>query len=368
MKDYNNSLIHKIALTKISGIGYITAKLLLNHFGTAENVFSASKKQILSIPTIGNQIADHILSAHPEELAKESLTYLNNHQEVIPLFYTDSNYPQRLKHHGNSPLLLYTSGNANFNHNRTVAIIGTRNCTEYGTLQCEKLIEGLNEYGVQIISGLAYGIDACAHRKSVELGIDNIAVLGSGIDNLYPSSHSTLAQKIKKKGGIISQFDFKTGPDRQNFPIRNQVVSAMSDVVVVIQSKKSGGSMITAEYANNMNKDVFALPGRTTDEVSEGCNNLIKQHKAHLLQDAKDIGYIMRWEPQEKIESQMRLFEQLDTNEREIVDELKNKEALDIDSLHILLKRPLSQLSSELLTLEFKGIVKSLPGKRYALL
>ncbi len=368
MSQINSDLIFKIALTKIPGIGKVTSKLLINHFGSAKKVFNSDKKAIMSIHSIGENVANLLMSAKPEELAKETLKQLESNPAIKPIFYTDADYPQRLKHHDTSPLLLFMDGYADLNPYRTVAIIGTRNCTEYGTIQCEKLVEGLKEYGVQIISGLAYGIDACAHRRSVELGVNNIAVLGSGIDVVYPSSHNSLAKKIKTNGAVISQFDFGTGPDRQNFPVRNQVVAALSDVVIVIQSKSSGGSMITAELANSMSKDVFALPGRTNDETSEGCNNLIKQHKAHLLQSAKDVGYIMRWEPQEKMEAQMRLFEELKGDERKIVEALKGIDAIDIDTLHYSLGKPLSTLSSQLLALEFKGIVKSLPGKRYTLL
>ncbi|MEE9373815.1 MAG: DNA-processing protein DprA [Saprospiraceae bacterium] len=368
MHQIKNDLKYQIALTRISGIGNITAKTLINHCGNAEAVFNAKKKDLTSISTIGDFVANAVQNANVEELSKYSIDQLSKHRSVKPIFYTDEDYPQRLKHHDASPLLLYADGSADLNAHRTVAIIGTRNCTEYGVMQCERLVEGLKEYGVQIISGLAYGIDGCAHRKAVKIGISNLAILGSGLDVIYPPSHDKLAQKIKTNGAIISQFDFGTGPDRQNFPIRNQVVAAMSDVVVVIQSKKSGGSMITAEYANNMNKDVFAIPGRIGDEVSEGCNNLIKQHKANLLQTAKDIGYVMRWEPQEKVEAQLRLFEELNESERTIVEVLKKKDAIDIDTLHFTLERPLSMLSSQLLSLEFKGIVKSLPGKRYALI
>lgn len=361
----DNDLVYKIALTKIKGVGHITAKLLLAHCGDAKSVFEASIKELSHIAGIGPHIAQIVYESIPEELANDDLKYLRLHPEVKAIFYTDETYPRRLKHHDSSPILLYHDGTADLNMHRTVAIIGTRNATEYGTIQCEKLVEGLSEYGVQIVSGLAYGIDSCAHRAAVQQGINNIAVLGSGIDKIYPAAHNNLAKKIKSNGAVLSQFAFGSKPDRANFPIRNQVVAAISDAVIVIESKKSGGSMITAHLANDMNKDVFALPGKTTDSYSEGCNNLIKQHKAHLLQSAADIAYIMRWDPQEKVEAQMKLFEELEPSEKAVINALNNKESIHIDSLHAKLQKPLSLLSADLLSLEFKGLVKSLPGKRY---
>ena len=365
----NLSEIHyKIALNRIEGIGGAISRLLISHSGGVAEVFQLKKRDLLAINGIGEQTANLILNADVLELSDPILALLDKHESVKLLFYTDSDYPQRLTHFDQSPTLFYYDGSTDLNAHRTVSIIGTRNCNEYGILQCEKLVEGLHQYGVQIISGLAYGIDVTAHRKAVEFGIPNIAVLGSGIDVIYPSSHFSLSQRIKANGGLMSQFEFGTKPDRQNFPSRNQVVAAMSDAVVVVQSRKSGGSMITAHMASEMNKDVFAVPGRATDEVSKGCNTLIKRNRAHLITEAEDIAYIMGWEPKEKLEAQLKLFEELDSHEMEIVQILQNYDTLDIDSLHHQLSRPLSSLSSDLLTLEFKGLVKSLPGKRYTLI
>ena len=358
-------LIYKIALSCIPGVGNITARTLISHCGGVAEIFRASKKELMDIPGIGEFAANNIVNANADDLAKEEMKHLDNNKHIKVIFFTDDEYPKRLKHFDSAPLLLYMDGDTDLNANRTVAIIGTRSATEYGKMQCEKLVEGLQSYGVQIISGLAYGIDGCAHRAAVDMGINNIAVLGSGIDLIYPAAHDSLARKIKDNGALLSQFPFGTEPNRENFPIRNHVVAGLSDVVIVIQSKKSGGSIITANIANDMNKDVFALPGRTTDIISEGCNDLIKQHKAHLLQSAADVAYIMRWEPQERVEAQLKIFEELDPIQKRIMEGLMGEETVDIDSLHATLEIPLSKLSAELLSLEFKGAVKSLPGKRY---
>jgi len=364
----SNLLKYQIAISKINGIGSITAKALISHCGGIEEVFQAKKKDLTAIAGIGELTADLVLKSEVDQLAEPTLNQLDKNKNIRAYFYTDSEYPKRLTHHDQTPLMLYVDGEVDMNPPRTIAIIGTRNCNEYGSLQCEKLVDGLFNYDVTIISGLAYGIDVIAHRKAVELNIPNIAVLGSGIDVIYPANHAKLAQKIKKNGAIMSQFDFGTAPDRQNFPTRNQVVAAMSDAVVVVQSKKSGGSMITAHMASEMNKDVFALPGRVTDDTSEGCNTLIKRNRAHLMTSAEDIAYIMRWEPREKLHAQLQLFNTLDPSEKVIVDLLKKEETVDIDTMHHILQKPLSTLSAELLALEFKGLVKSLPGKRYSLI
>ena len=361
----NQNLIYKIAITRIPNVGNVIAKNLISHCGSAEAVFKSSKKQLSKISRIGPGIIHNIVKANVEELAKNDLEHLEKYPDVKPLFYTDKNFPQRLRNYEVTPLLLYVKGSADLNLLRTVAIIGTRKATEYGKILCEKLVEGLKFYGASVVSGLAYGIDGCAHRKSVQLNISNIAVLGSGIDIIYPSSHRDLARSIEQNGALISQFPFGAQPDRENFPIRNHVVAGISDAVVVVQSQRSGGSIITAEIANNFNKDVFAFPGRIGDPKSDGCNALIKQHKAHLIESAKDIAYIMRWEAQERIEEQMKLFEELPTKLKEVMNAMIDTDTLDIDTLHGKLKRPLSQLSSDLLALEFKGLIKSLPGKRY---
>ena len=361
----NQNLIYKIAITRIPNVGNVIAKNLISHCGSAEAVFKSSKKQLSKITRIGPGIVHNIIHANVEELAKNDVIQLEKSPDINLLFYTDKAFPQRLRNYEVTPLLLYVKGNADLNTLRTVAIIGTRNATEYGKLICEKLVEELKFYGVSVVSGLAYGIDGCAHRKSVEINIPNIAVLGSGIDRIYPGSHQHLAKRIVKNGALISQFPFGAQPDRENFPIRNHVVAGISDVVVVVQSQKSGGSMITAEIANNFNKDVFAFPGRIGDSKSDGCNALIKQHKAHLIESAKDIAYIMRWEAKERIDAQMKLFHELPTTLKEVMNVMNDNDTLDIDTLHGKLKRPLSQLSSDLLTLEFKGLIKSLPGKRY---
>jgi DNA processing protein len=316
---------------------------------------------------VGPKTVQKIISSDTFPRAEEQMKYLSNHDGKAIVFHSNE-YPQRLKHFESSPLVLYLKGNMNLNHKRTVAVIGTRKPTEQGKINCEKLIEGLLDYDVQILSGLAFGIDTCAHKSSVDSVTETIGVMGHGLDILYPAENRKLVNKMINNGGVLTEFPINTRPDRENFPMRNRIIASMSDVIVVVESKRKGGSIITAEFANNYNKDVFAIPGRTTDEASEGCNKLIKQHKANLLESAADIGYIMRWDEMDKSRVvQKALFIDFNEEEQKLIDILKNKESVTVDQFSHLLKLPPSNLASILLNLEFKGAIRALPGKKYIL-
>ena len=364
----DKNLLHNIALTLIEDVGPVIAKLLISYCGSAESVFLASKKELSKVPQVGLKTIDKIKNNKDAfSKAESQIKYLEKIGGKAVVFHSED-YPQRLKHFDSSPLVLYSRGNMNLNHPRTVAIIGTRKPTELGRVNCEKLIEGLQDYDVQIISGLAYGIDTCAHTQSVKLGIETIGVMGHGLDRMYPPSNKKLASQMIENGGVLTEFPTETNPDRENFPMRNRIIASMSDVIVVVESKKRGGSIITAEFANNYNKDVFAIPGRLNDEVSEGCNRLIKQHKAHLLESAKDIGYIMRWDETDKAKVvQKSLFIDFNADEQKVIDVLKKTSQITIDDLNFQLKMTPSELASLLLNLEFKGAIRSLPGKKYIL-
>ena len=365
----HENLLHNIALTQISEVGPVMAKLLISYCGSAEAVFKSSKKALSKIPQVGLKTIERIHTQRAEAFkkAEEELIYLrNNHGEAV-LFHS-KDYPKRLKHFDSSPLVLYHRGSLHLNHPRTVAIIGTRKPTEQGKIICEKVIEGLRKYNVQIISGLAYGIDTCAHHCAVKLGMETIGVVGHGLDRLYPASNRNLVDQMKENGGVLTEFPTGTKPDRENFPMRNRIIASMSDVIIVIESKKRGGSIITAEFANSYNKDVFAVPGRISDDSSEGCNRLIKQHKAHLLESAEDVAYIMRWEDEQKEKViQKSLFVEYTPEEQKIIDALSMNDQITIDDLNYKLQLPNSSLASLLLNLEFKGAIRSLPGKKYIL-
>lgn len=361
------SLVHKIALTLIKNIGSRQAKKLLNTFGSAEAVFSANKAKLLEIEGIGEKIASSILTTDALMRAEKQLAFIKKHKIEV-LFYTDENYPRRLRECYDAPVLLYFRGDANFNQERVVSIVGTRNATSYGKQLCKALVELLQAYDVLIISGLAYGIDIMAHKESLNLRIPTVGVLGHGLDRIYPSTHSEIARNMIKCGGLITEFLPETNPDKENFPKRNRIIAGLCDVLVVVEASKKGGALITADIANSYFKDVYAFPGRTNDAYSEGCNFLIKTNRAGLINDPKDLIYYMGWKQEggEKVKVQTKLPINLTPIEIQIVDALKQK-AMGIDQLNRHTKLSQSKLVMALLTLEMQGIVVVLPGKCYQL-
>jgi DNA processing protein len=363
----NEEILKFIALTKVPKVGPVIAKNLISYCGGIDAVFSESKKNLLKIPGIGQIIAENFDPLSALSSAEQELNFIEkNHIRAIT--YLDKTYPVRLNNFDSSPIVLYFKGNADLNHHRTVAVVGTRKPSAYGTTMCERIIEGLLPYNVLLVSGLAFGVDAIAHRKCVEINIPTLGVLGHGLDRIYPAEHKSLSNKMVENGGVITEFTSGTMPDRENFPMRNRIIAAISDVVIVVESKRKGGSIITAEFANEYNKDVFAVPGPVTDEISEGCNKLIKQNKAHLLESASDIAYIMRWE---EIDAgkviQKQLFVDLDDNESHMINIIRNNKEIAIDALTFKMGMTPSEVASILLGLEFKGMVRALPGKKYVL-
>jgi len=364
-----DDLLYQIAITKIPMVGAVNAKNLISYCGGVKAVFEAKRKELAKVPGIGNKTIDCILNHDVLELAAKEVKFVKQY-DVTPLFYLDKNYPSRLKHYPDCPVLLFKKGNANLDHPRTVGIIGTRKATARGVGFCEKLVENLQAYDVSIISGLAYGIDVTAHKKAVDLGVETVGVLGHGLEMIYPPQHRNVAQKMMENGGILTEYTSQMRPEPKHFPMRNRIVAGLCDALVVVETAKKGGSMITAQFAFNYNKDIFAVPGRLKDKFSAGCNHLIKSHKAALIESAEDIAYIMRWEKDanQKAAIQQQLFIDLSQKEQSIVDILKQEEDINIDKLTYQSEASPSEMASLLLSLEFKGLIKSLPGKRYTLI
>ena len=362
------SNLHKIALTFIKSIGPVTAKNLLAYCGSAEAVFLAKRKQLLQIPGVGEKTIEAILSTNALERAATELKFIEKHGIEI-LFFSDENYPRRLKNCYDAPILLYFKGNADLNHPRILSIVGTRNATDYGRLLCKQLTDVLSQYNVLVISGLAYGIDISIHKDCVSNNIPTIGVLGHGLDRLYPQLHKPVAQKMVLNGGLLTEFPTLTNPDRQNFPQRNRIIAGIADATIVVEASLKGGALITAEIANSYNKDVYAFPGRTNDVFSEGCNFLIKTNRAGLINNANDLIYYLGWDEKiltTKKQAQTTLQLNLTANEQKVVDALQNGQ-LSIDELCLELNIQQSKLAIVILTLEMQGIIVSLPGKVYKL-
>jgi DNA processing protein len=361
------SLIHKIGLTLIDNVGDVIARSLLDQFGTAEAVFKANKKLLMEIPGIGLTTANHILNSNALVKATEQVRFIEKHK-ISVLFISDDDYPRRLRECADAPILLYYKGNADLNHHRIVSIVGTRRATDYGKELCRQLAEVLSQYDVLIISGLAYGIDVAAHKEALHFEIPTVGVLGHGLDRLYPSLHKSIAQKMVRNGGLLTEFPLGTIPDRENFPKRNRIIAGIADVTIVVEATTKGGALITAELANSYHRDVYAFPGRTTDEYSQGCNFLIKTNRAGLINHTKDLVYYLGWEAVKSsaVNFQVQLPLGLSKEESQVVDLLKFAPAL-IDEISSKVNIPQSKLAIHLLNLEMQGILTTLPGKLYKL-
>lgn len=353
-------------------MGDIIAKNLVAYCGSAQAVFKARKSELIKIPQVGEYIAGYILQNQGNveifRRAEKEIKFIEQ-KKIKTLFFTEPHYPNKLKHCADSPILLFYKGTADLNQQKIVGVVGTRTPTEYGKAQTEKLIEGLKELNVLVVSGLAYGIDTCAHRAALNAGLETVGVLAHGLDDLYPSANATLAKKMLQQGGLLTEFLTDTNPDKENFPKRNRIVSGMCDAVVVMESKQTGGALITADIAAGYSRDVFAFPGRSGDAMSEGCNKIIKQNKAGLIESAGDLIYAMSWEPAQKkaTKKQLSLPVTLSGEENEIVNLLKDIEAMHVDEICSKLRLSPGKASGLLLQLEFSNIVRSLPGKLYTI-
>jgi DNA processing protein len=364
----NSELLYQLSLSIIPGVGPVQAKILIEQLGTASAVFKTKESQLQKIEGIGAFRAKSIKSFTLFADAEKEIGFIEKYG-IQPLFLTDAKYPRRLLNCYDSPTILFYKGNADLNNAKTVAVVGSRHPTEYGRHLAETFVLEMVQHKILVISGLAIGIDALAHRASLKHGLATVGVLGHGLDLIYPSQNKTLARDMMHDGGLLTEFKSKTNPDKHNFPMRNRIVAGMSDATVVIETALSGGSMITAELANGYNRDVFAFPGKTTDLKSAGCNKLIQNNKAVLLTEANDLLQIMNWETYqpEKKTNQRSIFIELNEYEKIIVALLQKKETVSIDELNLESNMSNSTVASALLNLELQNVIISLPGKMYRL-
>lgn len=361
-------LLYRLALTMIPELGSVKARLLTEHFGNASSVFSAKKKELNAIEGIGELCARRVKEWDGFGEAAAEIAFAEKHHLRI-LFITDRDYPQRLLNCYDPPTVLYYRGNANLNNSRIISIIGTRNHTEYGRQVTEQLVAALQTQNVTVVSGLAFGIDAIAHKASLQYRLPTIGVLAHGMDTLYPPQHKSLAKEMLLQGGLLTEFRKNTKPDKHNFPKRNRIVAGMADATIVIETAVKGGSMITAELAYNYNRDLFAVPGKISDSKSSGCLKLICQNKATLLTGAGQLIEMMGWEEKKKlIKKQKELFIELSADERIIVNLLKETEATPIDVLYVKSGLSSSTVAAVILNLEIQNVICPLPGKMYKLL
>ncbi|CAN5403546.1 DNA-processing protein DprA [soil metagenome] len=364
--------LYQIALSIIPGIGDVITKNLISYCGSAKAVFQNNKSKLSKIPGVGSKTAS-LISSQPYLSEAEKELKEAEKQNVQVLFYTDKSYPERLKQVYDAPPLLYFKGNCNLNALKIISIVGTRLASNYGKEVVEEIVAGLVKHSATIVSGLAYGIDIFAHRNAIKNNLPTVGVMASGSNIIYPSVHKDIALQMMENGGLLTEYRLGVKPDAHNFPMRNRIIAGMTDAVIVVEAAKKGGALITAEIANSYNKDVFAVPGNINLKTSEGCNNLIRSLKANIFLNIKDIENSLGWDltgAAGKAESKPKYqMEELSVEERKIIDILlNNNKELSIDDLSWKTQINISSLASLLLSLEFQGIIKPLPGKKFKLI
>lgn len=368
-------ILNMIALTKMKGLGLLNARQLLNCIGSATDIMSMREDIVEHVPNASKRFVEAMknVSSCIEAAEREAEFIESNNIRVMAI--GDDDYPQRLKECDDAPLVLYCCGSADFNRKKVVSIVGTRKCTEYGRELCDNFVAELKRHcpDALIVSGLAYGIDICAHKASLQEGLDTAGVLAHGLDTIYPAAHRSVAAQMARNGGaLLTEYTSNTVPDKGNFVRRNRIVAGICDACVVVESSARGGSLITADLALNYNREVFAFPGRIYDERSAGCNNLIKKHSATLLTSVADFIDVMGWsdkaeQPMRQQAYQQELFLDLTEEEQALVNALKNVDAKHINQIVVETDIPYARASMLLIELEMKGIVKALGGARFHL-
>jgi DNA processing protein len=356
--------LYQIALSLIPKIGPIKAKTLISHIGSAEQVFKEDKNTLGKVTGVGSYF---LKDFDPKKLllrAERELTFIEKNN-IECLYYKDERYPSKLKEAMDSPIVLYTKGNIDFSR-KNVAIVGTRKATAYGKSLTKQFIADLKDHNVNVVSGLAYGIDIEAHKAALNNNIPTVGVFARGLDSIYPAPHRPIANEMLDTGGWVTEFLSETPGDASFFVKRNRIVAGICDTTVVVESAQKGGSLITAGLANDYNRDVFAFPGDITREYSKGCNMLIQKNRAHLLTSAQDMIDILGWQtPLKQNVFQTNLFLELSEDEQKVIDILKDKGALHVDPLTNLANMSISVMSVNLFNLEMKGAIRALAGKRY---
>ena len=360
-----NEIYYQLALSFVPGVGAKTGRALLEKYGSAEAVFKVPIKELKNTEGISEVKAKGFRDDALFEMAAKEMDFIVRND--IRTLYSNHNFPRRLSNCSDAPLLLFCKGNADYDAAKIVAIVGTRKNTDYGHQLCEELVEGLTPIpDILIVSGLALGIDAIAHKKCVQMGIPTVGVLGHGLDRIYPFTHTNLAEQMAAHGGILTEFTSGTLPDRNNFPMRNRIVAGMSDVTVVVESHVTGGALITANLAGGYNREVAAYPGRVNDSRSAGCNELIRTNIAAMITRPEDLIELMNWNKEARPKVvQRQLFINLLPDEQKIVDLLQTRDSVHADELYHHTGLASTQLAATLLQLEMQGLIKTLPGKFY---
>lgn len=366
----HDELRYHLALALAPKVGPGVFKSILAYSGSPRHFFQLTKGKASKIPKLGEKLLE--LLRQEEKLLKQADEIISKclKQGFEIHFYTSPKFPQRLKSQEDGPVILFTKGNGTLNFERSVGIVGTRSATIYGKTITRKIIEDLLPYQPVIISGLAYGIDIEAHRAALQVGLPTIAIMGSPLDHIYPAAHKKTAEQLQESGLLMSEYAPGSSMVPGNFPARNRIIAGLSDALIVVEAAEKGGALITAEIAYSYDKEVFAVPGNLQSTFSEGCNQLIKKMKASIYTGPGDIADALFWTKpgEEKITRPVLDLAGRDKEEKAILLLLQEKGETEIDLISYAIDIPLGILSSKLLNLEFEGIVKSLPGKKFKLL
>jgi len=361
-----NELIAILRLQHAPYIGDITAKKLISHCGSPSAIFEDKLRNLRKIDGVGSFRLNGLFDSEHLEAAKAEYEFMKK-SEIEYTYFMDADFPAYLKHCIDGPILLFKRGNIDLADKKIISIVGTRKVTSYGMAFCEELIDTIAPLNPIIVSGFAYGVDICAQRTAVKHDLQTIGCLAHGLNQIYPKVHDKYIRDVEKNGGFFTEFWSTSNPDRENFLKRNRIIAGMSEATVVIESAEKGGSLVTADIANSYNREVFAVPGRTKDKYSSGCNNLIKKQKAHMLTSAADLVYHLGWEIEKKENKpvQKQLFIELDDTEKSIYSYLQKDGKQLLDSISLECHIPVFKASSTLLNMEMKGIIRPLPGKLF---
>jgi DNA processing protein len=357
---------YQVALSRIPQIGVVNARRLVSYIGSAAAIFQASRAELQKIPHIGPILAESVFQKFYLQEAEEIVQACVDRQ-ISMLFYLDADYPDRLKHIYDAPLLLYYQGTAQLNQERSLAVVGTRKATDYGKRITQSLVEQSVGCQVVFVSGLAYGIDIEVHKQCLALGVENIAVLAGGFNYVYPSKHKKQLEQMLLHGGVLSEYPLHQKPDPRFFPLRNRIIAGMTDATVVVEAAVKGGALITADYANNYHREVFAVPGNLEKIFSEGCNMLIQKHKATIYTGWEALALHMNWIFEgDRIQTKKQMtLSRLTDDESQLMAILVKEGPCSLDTLAWLVQKKVTDLAITLLNLEFQGLVKALPGYVY---
>lgn len=370
MPEYDLSeLKYQIALTMIPSIGPVTARKLIDKIGTARGVLTEKRYMLEKIEGIGPGRSGSFRTSAMLEEAEKEIAFMERHR-IKAIFYKDPEYPALLLQCHDAPILIYTRGESGLNSKHSLSVVGTRRASPYGREMCRELIRELSSLldELVIMSGLAYGIDVIAHRTALECGIPTVAVLGHGMATIYPWTHRETAKLICNQGTLVTDFSSGTGPERNNFLRRNRIIAGLSHATLVIESPEKGGALITADLASSYDRIVLAVPGRSTDKRSRGCNNLVKDNIAAMVDTPSDILKQLNWEiPAGNSERSSGPVISPEGNEEQILSLIKKQPGINPGSLSLQTGIPISQILALLTEMELKQWISIEPGNQYHL-